>query len=179
MIDEKAEALAWWARRTVTQLDSPEFEVAAHVLSYIDGAMQTHQQIAEVGVELFDNPPPVIGRLTAGQALSLAKKAARAELGPAENIRRKITAVQRFDDDENWISWDVLNQQAALAAIRQLGGARKLAIPEWMEAAIGDIEHWTACEHVMNHVALACETTAPGRRWSEVYHLGVITYELA
>jgi len=70
-------------------------------------------------------------------------------------------------------------QAAAFAAVRQLGGARRVGIPAWMETALGDSDHWTACDHVLGTVELAVRNTAPGRRWVHVYRVGFVLFESA
>lgn len=143
----------------------------------------TKGDVIALGLALWAQPPRVLRSLTPTQGLALASQLFVTELLPGGNdpsdtaelarrVRSKVTALARGDDTP----YDKLRQQAALAAVRQLGGSRKVAIPSWMELALGD-PNWTACDHIIDEVELACRNTAPGRRWCYVYQLGFITYE--
>lgn len=146
----------------------------------------TKGDVIALGSALWAQPPRVLRSLTPTQGLALASQLFVTELLPGDNdpsdtaelaqrVRQKVTALARDDD----APYDELRQRAAFAAVRQLGGASKVAVPSWIELALGDPNHWTACEHIIDRVELACRNTAPGRRWCYVYQLGFITYESA
>jgi hypothetical protein len=147
----------------------------------------TAGDLIAVGVALWRQPPRVIPSLTPVQGLALGTQLFDAELLPdrfdltdtdklAQRARHKVTAVAHNDDDS---PFDTLRQRAAFAAVRQLGGARAVGLPAWMETALGDTHNWTACDDIIGRVELACRGTAPGRRWCYVYQLGFITFESA
>jgi hypothetical protein len=69
------------------------------------------------------------------------------------------------------------DQAAAFAALRQLGGWRKVGVPEWLESALGDQDTWTACQDVIDLAELAVRHTNPGRRWTYVETLGYVVYQ--
>lgn len=141
--------------------------------------------VIALGDALWRDPPRVTGNLTPVQALALASELFLAEVLPGdyhadhttELVRRAhaaVTALAREGDDPEPTNY--LRQRAAFAAVRQLGGALMVNLPHWIELALGDDTHWTACDHIIDYVALACANTQPGRRWRHVYQLGYITY---
>jgi hypothetical protein len=110
------------------------------------------------------------------QALHLAVTMINAEV---VNIRIGDSQMQRDLVLRHIRTVHETEQAAAFAAVRQLGGWRRVGIPEWMDSALGDSENWTACACVIDRAELDVMHTNPGRRWECVPSLGYVVYQPA
>lgn len=68
--------------------------------------------------------------------------------------------------------------EAALAAVRQLGGPSAVGIPTWLVEALDDTSVYVPCQHLLDRVALGVCSTGSGRRWYPgVLGLGYVLFE--
>lgn len=65
-------------------------------------------------------------------------------------------------------------QQAAFAAVRQLGGAQRFGVPDHVEAALGDPTH-DVPQELLDNVALLADTNH-GWYFERAYALGFVLY---
>lgn len=163
------------------ELGKVDAEFLLGTLGWRDHAVETvalGEALTGIGFDLIAEGAQTshVGDLDAVQALALAVAMVNAEIArpvdgeTAERMRYKVTALT-LDTYPN-------AQAAAHAAVVQLGGWRKVGIPQWMYLALGDVDH-DVCEHILNEVELAARNTAPGRRWVHVHRVGTVLYRSA
>lgn len=84
-------------------------------------------------------------------------------------VHTAVTAVFRDGEPD-------IEQRALLAMVRQLGGAKRIGMSEWLEAALADRDS-SAGRDVMDRVRRACAQARPARAATYVYGLGFITFQ--
>lgn len=144
--------------------------------------------VTALAAALYREPPTTTGPLLRLEALTLASAAYRHELTPAmvedlsdataiaRHVRRVLVRCLRDDDtapDQEWL------RRTVYQAVRDLGGATSLNLPDWVYEALGDDESgWQLSDDQHARVARACANRKPGRRWAHVTGLGYITWTL-
>ena len=179
------ELFATWCRGMGIVADSDEERCARSTFTATAGHPDHWRKNAlTLAAALKLDPPPALGELSPGEALSLAFVTLHRDLAWGEmltegapRVRANIVEVYRESADDS--SWSILNQRAAARAVRELGGPRQVGLPKWVLDALDDTEVWTACDDLMERVELACKNTAPGMEWAEVPPVGVILYRLS
>lgn len=180
MIDKEIyDKLAAFLNRHGADGASLDAEAARLTVGYmLDNVAATVEYALDIAELLCGDPGRVLRGLTASGAVALTGTMMVGSLLPmcpfgdqdavwaAERIRRNVTLINIPGE-----------QEAAFAALRQVGGARVACLPEWVESAIGDTETWTACQHLIERVELAVANTNPGVRWRRVPDLGYATYK--
>jgi hypothetical protein len=166
-----------------------EKDVAAELLTYdqTSWVLGYAADVTALATELFHDAPTTTGPLLRLEALTLASACYRHELAPREmedlsdattvarHVRRALVRCIRDDDDTDQEPL----RRTVYQAVRDLGGANGLRLPDWVYQALGNGESgWYLSDGQLKRVALACANRKPGRRWAHVTGLGYITWTL-